>query len=338
MAAVLAAAGRPFLIRHELSAPTLLAWAGGVEALRTCPKAAELRFGALLSPDGIVGHYDARRWAVVAASGADKSASSLNAATTSSLARLQWQAIQSSGIAEPGCSAEGAPPPRHVVASDLSLAAALGLLTPPSPISSSSGAAAYADSLARGDSAADLRGSSLWPSADGSVAACLAGLCDERGRPFVYLRAPVPETAAVGLLGGSAIEALGAEGPEHFGLAHLSLYVSEAGVQTNLHCDERGALLAQLKGRKRVVLFPPSCRALRAANWGKDGILSPCGRRSWYSDGLQADWAEQPPFKDLGGTEVEVEEGWALYTPRRWWHDVLSLDVETIGLVARCVA
>ena len=43
------------------------------------------------------------------------------------------------------------------------------------------------------------------------------------------------------------------------------------------------------------------------------------------------------PLARLPGLEVEVGEGLALYPPRGWWHDVLSCDAETVGIIGRCV-
>merc|ERR1712137_998072 len=102
--------------------------------------------------------------------------------------------------------------------------------------------------------------------------------------PYVYLRGTVTSEAAERLLESSVFEHLrntSSFGTNPFG---VTLYASTAGMQTNLHVDEHSGFLVQVIGRKRVVLFDKSSRALRCATWG--AVDAPINRRSWYDAGV----------------------------------------------------
>jgi len=313
VAGQLAAARQPFLIAHGLSSPAIDGWATGFAGIYSCPLASSLECTVLLSPDGVVGHYDPDMWSV--------KVSEVVPSVGGGDLGLHWRPREC-----PGATAEGAPDPRHLCNHGVDLLGAMAFLESPPASDASEGA-----------SAAVVKAAAMaLPACLVDDAARLVSLC-QGPRPYVYLRASLPQLDVSQVLAGSRLEELAELLPKTFGLAQVSLYVSEAGLQTNLHCDERGGFLAQLRGRKRVVLFPPACRSLRSANWGTAATASPCSRRSWHSGGLPADWALQEPFAPLQGLEVEVGEGLALYTPRGWWHDVLSRDAETVGIIGRCV-
>lgn len=117
----------------------------------------------------------------------------------------------------------------------------------------------------------------------------------------------------------------------------VTFYASQAGLQTNLHADEHSGFLIQIRGFKRVVLFnPKASRRLRCSTWGDQ--TAPVSRRSWFDSGVPdvPGWADLEPFAGLEGREIEVGPGEALFIPKGHFHDVLSRNEETLGLVLRC--
>jgi len=327
MAALLAQAGQPFVFEHDLA--NQLRWdiqgASAMEVLRGCHFARASTWYALLSPDGVVGHYDRAKWAVgsaptpaappVCSEGAREEDDAQDPHTNDGIlsphqhggtrtgsgaggitetVALHWQALV-------GQSAEVAMksrPPRHVATPDCSLEEVLGYWT----------------------------GASSPPVPLGVPV------------PLVYLRGCMPELQAMAVIRGSVFEKLLATmafGAEPFA---LTLYVSRAGLQTNLHVDEHSGFLAQISGQKRVVLFGRSAsRPLRCAAWGD--TAAPVNRRSWFDSGVpdEPGWAGRAPFVGLGAREVEVGPGEALYIPKRWFHDVLSRGpCDALGAVLRC--
>lgn len=281
LASSLILSGQPFIVEHELAAR--LSWSDA-EAIRACPLAREAKWYALVSPDGLFGHYDRQKWAVEAAEGSD--------------ACLRWRPLAGAfaDAAAAAAAAATARPPRHVATADASL-------------------------------------EDLWPLWQG-VSAPPVPL--PVARPYVYLRGTVAPAAASEFLQGTVFDELQRAGVLGGGPLSLSLYASPAGSQTNLHADEHSGFLVQVLGCKRLVLFRrgPASRSLRGETWGVTN--APVHRRSWFDSGIPEDWASLPPFAGLGGREVVVRPGEALYIPKGWFHDVLSRDAETLGAVLRC--
>jgi hypothetical protein len=96
------------------------------------------------------------------------------------------------------------------------------------------------------------------------------------------------------------------------------MWIGPAGTFTPLHFDLTNNLLAQIVGRKRLVLLPPSETAKLANS------------RHVFSDVHDvtdpAKLERFPEAKDARRFEVEIGPGDLLYIPVGWWHQVRSCD------------
>lgn len=92
-----------------------------------------------------------------------------------------------------------------------------------------------------------------------------------------------------------------------------ALWVGPAGTVTPLHHDTSNILFAQLRGRKRFVLAPPSETSLLRRARGVYCDLDP--------EGTDPDWAA------VRSSVVTLAPGEALFLPVGWWHHVRALDV-----------
>ena len=118
-------------------------------------------------------------------------------------------------------------------------------------------------------------------------------------------------------------------------LEHVNFYVSGAGIVTNLHVDGKSGCIVQLKGRKRVYVFPPSDRQHMAFY----PPTHPLMRRSTIDCKLSEAVLDQyPSLKNCQGWEYVLEPGSWLYIPAQWIHYVETLDPETYSLVVRFLA
>lgn len=97
----------------------------------------------------------------------------------------------------------------------------------------------------------------------------------------------------------------------------VSLWFGPAGTITPLHHDFWNILLAQVHGRKRVRLVPPT--QLRLVYL----------RNNVYSevDCEAPDFDRHPLFARATVMDVTLHPGEVLFLPVGWWHDVRSLDV-----------
>jgi hypothetical protein len=101
----------------------------------------------------------------------------------------------------------------------------------------------------------------------------------------------------------------------------IYLWVGAAGNGSALHFDESYNLLAQVRGRKRLVLFPPE----------QTDCLYPFPADSKIPTMSQVDidrpdFDTFPRFREAEGVELTLQEGQMLYIPLFWWHQVRSLD------------
>ena len=94
------------------------------------------------------------------------------------------------------------------------------------------------------------------------------------------------------------------------------------GVIAEPHCDTSRNMVAMIRGRKRIILAPPSsCSYLR--------IISDISHPSFRQSSL--DWsdlqqAKQNSFHRVQAIETVVEAGEVLYIPPLWFHYIISLE------------
>jgi [protein]-arginine 3-hydroxylase / protease len=111
-----------------------------------------------------------------------------------------------------------------------------------------------------------------------------------------------------------------------------SLWMGPRGSITPIHHDFSDNFFVQARGRKRVVLYPPTPdRAFyrlpfRAHN----------GRSSWHISRVgsldHVDRSTFPLFEEAKPQEFIVGPGDLLYIPTFWWHEVHSLDSPSMSL------
>lgn len=99
------------------------------------------------------------------------------------------------------------------------------------------------------------------------------------------------------------------------------LWIGTQGNVTRAHYDTEDNILVQLRGRKRVVLFPsrqhdrlyPSSPFSVRPNFAQVNLQQP-------------DLSKFPRFKTATPWEGVLEPGDMLYLPIYWWHEVYSLE------------
>jgi hypothetical protein len=104
-------------------------------------------------------------------------------------------------------------------------------------------------------------------------------------------------------------------------LRQTNLWIGTSGNVTPLHYDAANNFLAQVVGRKRVHLFPPS----------QSHLLYPNGTRQTANNTsrvslLKPDYDKHPRFRDAVAHECVLQPGEMLHIPPYWWHHVESLD------------
>ncbi len=99
------------------------------------------------------------------------------------------------------------------------------------------------------------------------------------------------------------------------------LWLSAADIRSPLHQDLPDNLYAQLAGKKRVTLFSPDdTRHLhRQPLWSRLPNFS-------QVDAEAPDLDRFPRFRRAQPIVVVLEPGDLLYVPRRWWHQMRSLE------------
>ena len=96
-------------------------------------------------------------------------------------------------------------------------------------------------------------------------------------------------------------------------------WIGPAGTITGLHCDNFPNLLIQLRGRKGLLLFPPS-----PLNRLYQSSKSDFGATLSLVDLRAPDWQRFPRLRELTPVVVILHEGDAIYIPPGWWHYVVS--------------
>jgi hypothetical protein len=110
------------------------------------------------------------------------------------------------------------------------------------------------------------------------------------------------------------------------------VWLSPSGTTTPTHYDISHNMLVQVKGRKRVVLFPPvSWQTLYPFPLLHPGGLS--AQTSLHVDPA-ADPTAFPAFRrgNLLAYVAEIGPGEVLYIPPMWWHSVTALDETAVSV------
>lgn len=97
-------------------------------------------------------------------------------------------------------------------------------------------------------------------------------------------------------------------------------WLGPAGTLTGYHIDWIDNILAQISGRKRVWLVPPSSSKAMypSSKYDYRSTLSEVEPNSWDSN-------RHPLFATVRPIEIVLKPGQMLFIPRGWWHRVLSL-------------
>jgi len=112
--------------------------------------------------------------------------------------------------------------------------------------------------------------------------------------------------------------------PRHAGTAAAAahLWFGASRTVTPLHYDMANNLLAQIRGRKRITLFPPA-QAARLYPF-------PVSARHPHVSAVDLDAPDAerfPEFRKAAAMACVVGPGDLLFVPAFWWHHVRSLDV-----------
>jgi len=114
-----------------------------------------------------------------------------------------------------------------------------------------------------------------------------------------------------------------------------TFYLSEPGVTTNLHVDSNPGYLVQLRGRKRVLVFPAEDKKYLYFDYP---INHPLNRRSKCDGkiykGIEKAW---PNITKARMQEYILNPDEYIFIPADYPHYVESLDEETISLIVRYI-
>merc|ERR1711933_483988 len=102
----------------------------------------------------------------------------------------------------------------------------------------------------------------------------------------------------------------------------LSVFCSDKGSVTNFHYDKQCGLLHQSSGHKRVLLVSPEFRDYMRCDENE------FARRSWFVSEKKA--------LTVPHWNVVLGPGDTLFIPKGFWHQVTSLDHQTLGVTAMC--
>jgi ribosomal protein L16 Arg81 hydroxylase len=100
-----------------------------------------------------------------------------------------------------------------------------------------------------------------------------------------------------------------------------NLWVGSAGASSGLHYDMMHNVVAQIVGRRRVVLFAPEeARRLYAY---------PVRSLAWHHSPIRVEEPDLERFPAFAGArrfEVEIGRGEMLFIPKGWWHHFASVE------------
>jgi Cupin-like domain len=100
-----------------------------------------------------------------------------------------------------------------------------------------------------------------------------------------------------------------------------NVWIGSEGNITRCHYDMQDNLLAQVRGRKRLTLFP-------SRQMWRMYPRSPFINKSNFSrvDVMRPDYERFPRFRDVPAYEADLDPGDMLYIPIHWFHHVVSLE------------
>jgi hypothetical protein len=103
--------------------------------------------------------------------------------------------------------------------------------------------------------------------------------------------------------------------------ATKNLWIGSTGNVTKAHFDTEDNFLMQVRGRKRLLLFP-------STEWRSLYPSSPLSIRPNFSqvDFAKPDRVRFPKFQDVTVYEAELGPGEMLYLPIYWFHEVYTLE------------
>jgi len=102
----------------------------------------------------------------------------------------------------------------------------------------------------------------------------------------------------------------------------LRMWIGGPDTRAALHHDLPENFLAQVTGRKRIILIDRR----HGRNVYRNGPLH--GAPNFCAvDAEDPDYARFPRFRQVESITVDLEPGEILYIPRLWWHQVRSLDL-----------
>jgi hypothetical protein len=99
---------------------------------------------------------------------------------------------------------------------------------------------------------------------------------------------------------------------------YMTAWIGPSGTVTGLHSDNMPNVLAQVRGRKGLLLFPPPALE-RYRSWKFD-----FGARGNQVDLCEPDFARFPLVRELSPLVAVLEEGDGLFIPPHWWHFVVA--------------
>ena len=113
--------------------------------------------------------------------------------------------------------------------------------------------------------------------------------------------------------------------PPYFDASALmatNLWVGPRGSFSSLHYDSSQNFLAQVRGKKHVLLFAPEdTNNLYARSW-----TTSAAHTSEVGDATRADLERFPGVRSAVGFEAELGPGDMLFIPCAWWHQVRTLE------------